>query len=104
MAIKPITRYGKFTPTDVDRSGEIRMRALAGLGQSIDAMGSAMMRKKKAEQAEAKAEQAEADALLQQQTINRTRLDHDAHLRELVETHKKLYQDQPKGIKHWLAK
>ncbi len=88
MAIKPITRYGKFTPTDVDRSGEIRMRALAGLGQSIDAMGSAMMRKKKAEQAEAKAEQAEADALLQQQTINRTRLDHDAHLRELVEAHK----------------
>ena len=23
---------------------------------------------------------------------------------QLVETHKKLYQDQPKGIKHWLAK
>lgn len=35
MAIKPIIRYGKFTPTGVDRSGEIRMRALAGLGQDI---------------------------------------------------------------------
>jgi len=32
MAIKPITRYGKFTPTGVDRSAETRMRALAGLG------------------------------------------------------------------------
>ena len=31
MAIKPITRYGKFTPTGVDLSGETRMRALAGL-------------------------------------------------------------------------
>lgn len=35
MAIKPITRYGKFTPTDVDRSGEIRMRALAGLSEQV---------------------------------------------------------------------
>jgi hypothetical protein len=35
MAIKPITRYGKFTPTGVDRSGEIRMRALAGLGEKV---------------------------------------------------------------------
>jgi len=34
MAIKPITRYGKFTPTGVDKSGEIRMRALAGLGET----------------------------------------------------------------------
>ena len=33
MAIKPITRYGKFTPTGVDRSAETRMRALAGLGE-----------------------------------------------------------------------
>lgn len=39
MAIKPITRYGKFTPTGVDRSGEIRMRALAGLGQDISDVG-----------------------------------------------------------------
>ncbi len=35
MAIKPITRYGKFTPTGVDRSGEIRMRALAGLSEQV---------------------------------------------------------------------
>ena len=35
MAIKPIIRYGKFTPTDVDKSGEIRMRALAGLGEQV---------------------------------------------------------------------
>lgn len=45
MAIKPITRYGKFTPTDVDRSGEIRMRALAGLGQGISDIGEAMRKK-----------------------------------------------------------
>ncbi len=35
MAIKPITRYGKFTPTGVDKSGEMRMRALAGLGEAV---------------------------------------------------------------------
>jgi len=35
MAIKPIIRYGKFTPTGVDRSGETRMRALAGLGEQV---------------------------------------------------------------------
>jgi len=35
MAIKPITRYGKFTPTGVDKSGETRMRALAGLGKQV---------------------------------------------------------------------
>jgi hypothetical protein len=35
MAIKPIQRFGKFTPTGVDRSGEIRMRALAGLGEKV---------------------------------------------------------------------
>ena len=33
MAIKPIIRYGEFTPTGVDRSAETRMRALAGLGE-----------------------------------------------------------------------
>ena len=81
MAIKPIIRYGKFTPTDVDRSGEIRMRALAGLGQSIGAVGSTIAREKKKEQAE-------ADILLKQQEANRVRLDHDAHIRELVEAHK----------------
>jgi len=38
MAIKPITRYGKFTPTGVDRSAETRMRALAGLGEQLQEM------------------------------------------------------------------
>ena len=38
MAIKPITRYGKFTPTGVDRSAETRMRALAGLGGQLQEM------------------------------------------------------------------
>ena len=45
MAIKPIIRYGKFTPTDVDQSGEIRMRALAGLGQGISDIGEVMGKK-----------------------------------------------------------
>lgn len=35
MAIKPIKTYGKFTAPGPDRSGEIRLRALAGLGEAI---------------------------------------------------------------------
>jgi len=88
MAIKPIQRYGKFTAPRADQSGEIRMRALAGLGKDISSLGRSYAQVKASERREEEKVQAEADALLQQQTINRTRLDHDAHLRELVETHK----------------
>ena len=51
MAIKPITRYGKFTPTGVDRSAETRMRALAGLGEQAMklAVGAAEREKTKRE-------------------------------------------------------
>ena len=33
MAIKPITRYGKFTPTGVDQSEARKLQALAGVGE-----------------------------------------------------------------------
>lgn len=88
MAIKPIERFGKFTPPRPDQSGEIRMRALAGLGKDISSLGRSYAQVKASERREEEKEQAEADALLQQQTINRARLDHDAHLRELEEAHK----------------
>ena len=88
MAIKPIERFGKFTPPRPDQSGEIRMRALAGLGKDISSLGRSYAQVKASERREEEKVQAEADALLQQQTINRTRLDHDAHLRELEEAHK----------------
>lgn len=54
MAIKPIKRYGKFTAGALDRSGEIRMRALAGLGEQLQdiAVGYGQREKeKKAEKA-----------------------------------------------------
>lgn len=35
MAIKPITRYGKFTPTGVDQTEARRLQALAGLGTQV---------------------------------------------------------------------
>ena len=88
MAIKPIQRFGKFTPPRPDQSGEIRMRALAGLGTDISSLGRSYAQVKASERREEEKVQAEADALLQQQTINKTRLDHDAHLRELEEAHK----------------
>lgn len=51
MAIKPIIRYGEFTPTGVDRSAETRMRALAGLGEQAMklAVGAAEREKTKRE-------------------------------------------------------
>lgn len=55
MAIKPITRYGKFAPTGVDQSGEIRMRALAGLGeQAMKLAVGAVEREKTKREAEEK--------------------------------------------------
>lgn len=41
MAIKPIKRYGKFTPTGVDKSDQARLEALAGIGKTVSdaAMG-----------------------------------------------------------------
>ena len=47
MAIKPIERFGKFTPPRPDQSGEIRMRALAGLGKDIASLGSSIAQVKK---------------------------------------------------------
>ncbi len=35
MAIKPIKRYGKFTPTGVDNSDQARLEALAGIGKTV---------------------------------------------------------------------
>jgi hypothetical protein len=88
MAIKPIQRFGKFTAPRPDQSGEIRMRALAGLGKDISSLGRSYAQVKASERREEEKVQAEADILLKQQEANRVRLDHDAHLRELVEAHK----------------
>ena len=57
MAIKPITRYGKFTPSGLDRSGEIRMRALAGLGEALGGITDTMVRKELTERAEKEREE-----------------------------------------------
>jgi uncharacterized protein YehS (DUF1456 family) len=62
MAIKPITRYGKFTPTDVDRSGEIRMRALAGLGEQVYDITRDVVKTKREEEAVGEAVQAAEEA------------------------------------------
>lgn len=58
MAIKPITRYGKFTPTGVDRSGEIRMRALAGLSEQAMRLAVGAAERKKTEKESEEKEQA----------------------------------------------
>lgn len=58
MAIKPITRYGKFTPTDVDRSGEIRMRALAGLSEQVYDITRDVVKTKREQEAVAEGTQA----------------------------------------------
>ena len=42
MAIKPIKRYGGFTPTGIDTSGVKRMEALAGLGAAASETFSAI--------------------------------------------------------------
>lgn len=55
--MKPITRYGKFTPSGLDRSGEIRMRALAGLGESLGGITDTMVRKELTERAEKEREE-----------------------------------------------
>lgn len=62
MAIKPIKRYGKFTAGALDRSGEIRMRALAGLGEQLQdiAVGYGQREKEKREKAEAEKARLEA--------------------------------------------
>lgn len=65
MAIKPIQRYGKFTAPRADQSGEMRMRALAGLGKDIASLGSSIAQVKKydlQEQQKLKDQQAVLDA------------------------------------------
>ncbi len=88
MAIKPIERFGKFTAPRPDQSGEIRMRALAGLGRDISSLGRSYAQVKEREFREEEREQEKADILLRKQKANTTRLDIDAHLRKLEETHK----------------
>ena len=57
MAIKPIKRYGGFTPTGIDTSGVKRMEALAGLGatasETFSAIGEKIAIAKAPEEAEA---------------------------------------------------
>ena len=99
MAIKPITRYGSFTPTNVDETQARKLEALAGVGEKITDVATAFGRieiqkrqeELQKEQREAEQKQRDADALLMQQKKNRTQLDYDAHLRELSET----YKDDP---------
>jgi hypothetical protein len=65
MAIKPLKRYGKFTAPRRDQSGEIAMRALAGLGEDITRLGGSIAQVKKVETQQAqklKEQQAVLDA------------------------------------------
>jgi hypothetical protein len=65
MAIKPLKRYGKFTAPRRDQSGEIAMRALAGLGEDITRLGGSIAQVKKVETQQAqklKDQQAVLDA------------------------------------------
>ena len=65
MAIKPITRYGKFTPTGVDRSAETRMRALAGLGEQLQEMAIGTAKRVSEEKAIAEGKEAGRQAALE---------------------------------------
>ena len=65
MAIKPITRYGKFTPTGVDRSGEIRMRALAGLGEQVYDITRDVVKTKRKQEAAVEGQKAGQEAALE---------------------------------------
>ena len=60
MAIRPIKRYGGFTPTGIDTSGVKRMQALAGVaGDVLDvstAIGRTIAEEKAPEQAQKAAE------------------------------------------------
>ena len=67
MAIKPIQRFGKFTPPRPDQSGEIRMRALAGLGKDISSLGRSIAQVKGQEVREQRAQ--EEVALREQQKL-----------------------------------
>jgi hypothetical protein len=67
MAIKPIQRFGKFTPPRPDQSGEIRMRALAGLGTDISSLGRSYAQVKGQEVREQRAQ--EEVALREQQKL-----------------------------------
>lgn len=67
MAIKPIQRFGKFTPPRPDQSGEIRMRALAGLGKDISSLGRSYAQVKGQEVREQRAQ--EEVALREQQKL-----------------------------------
>jgi len=62
MAIKPITRYGKFAPTGVDQSGEIRMRALAGLSEQVYDITRDVVKTKREQEAVGEAVQAAEEA------------------------------------------
>lgn len=62
MAIKPITRYGKFTPSGLDRSGEMRMRALAGLGEQMQGMAISYAKTKRESEAQERGLQAGKEA------------------------------------------
>ncbi len=84
MAITPITRYGKFTPTGVDQTEARKLEALAGVGQKVTEVAVAYGEQKIQEKKK-------TDALLEQELVNSSILDHDAHLTQLSEN----YSDDP---------
>jgi hypothetical protein len=63
MAIKPIKTYGTFTAPGPDRSGEIRLRALAGLGEAISSLGRSKVREQKAQEEVALREQQKLEGM-----------------------------------------
>ena len=62
MAIKPITRYGKFTPTGVDQTEARRLEALAGLGTQVRELAVDVGKAKREQEAVGEAVQAAEEA------------------------------------------
>lgn len=62
MAIKPITRYGTFTPTGVDQTEARRLQALAGLGTQVRELAVGVGKAKREQEAVGEAVQVAEEA------------------------------------------
>ena len=62
MAIKPITRYGTFTPTGVDQTEARRLQALAGLGTQVRELAVGVGKAKREQEAVVEGTQAGIEA------------------------------------------
>lgn len=65
MAIKPIIRYGAFTPTGLDQSAEMRMRALAGLSEQVSDITREVVKTKREQEAAVEGQKVGQEAALE---------------------------------------